>query len=99
MRTGGPQAGGDGTTLKAVDDVRLCHAAADSPTTQDPPITLVHQGRNPELLDHLAHWLSDESSDKLKAPLDTSDWTREFPGKGFVPQQLNGVDCGVFTIM
>ena len=57
------------------------------------------QSPNDELLDHLAHWISDESTDKLKAPLDTSDWSRESPGNNVVPQQYNGVDCGVFTIM
>jgi Ulp1 family protease len=52
------------------------------------------------LLNNIAHWLSDESNDKLNIPLNTSEWTREFPREGIVPhQQLNGVDCGIFTIM
>ena len=68
--------------------------------TQSPPPSPPTQGNDPELMEHVARWLSDESKDKCGVELDTSNWPREFPRRG-VPQQNidNFVDCGVFTIM
>jgi len=45
---------------------------------------------------HLRRWLEDESRDKKKAPLDTSEWTEVVWKRGETPQQRNGYDCGVF---
>jgi sentrin-specific protease 1 len=43
-------------------------------------------------------WISDEHLDKKQILLDTSEW-RCFHQETVVPQQDNGFDCGVFTIM
>jgi Ulp1 family protease len=65
------------------------------------PFTM--QGKDDELLEHLARYISDEAKDKCGNVLDTSGWPRLNPacekGGGGVPRQHNGCDCGVFTIM
>lgn len=47
----------------------------------------------------LKRWVADEWKDKKSGepPLDTSSWETFVPKK--IPQQRNGFDCGVFTIM
>eukprot|EP00891_Asterochloris_glomerata_P005549 jgi/Astpho2/5549/e_gw1.00079.275.1_t len=44
----------------------------------------------------LKQYVHDEYEDKLQRDVDTSDWEVIVPD---VPQQLNGHDCGVFTLM
>ncbi len=66
--------------------------------TQILPLTLhPPQGRDPALLEHLAQYITDEARDKCKRELDVSGWPRRFSREA--PQQKNGCDCGVFTIM
>ncbi|GLC61636.1 hypothetical protein PLESTB_001785400 [Pleodorina starrii] len=55
------------------------------------------RGEDEALGQHLLRWVSDESADKLKNRWDTSKWSVEFPKD--IPQQKNGCDCGVFSIM
>jgi len=45
----------------------------------------------------LLRWIKDEWEDKKKSSYDTSDWKTEFVKN--VPQQGNGIDCGVFMCM
>lgn len=49
------------------------------------------------VIDALEQYLRDESMDKLKVALDTSDWTKECVRD--CPKQHNGSDCGVFSCM
>ncbi|KAJ1389338.1 hypothetical protein B484DRAFT_409353 [Ochromonadaceae sp. CCMP2298] len=42
-------------------------------------------------------WLEDESREKKKETLDTSDW--HLVEKEIIPQQGNGYDCGIFSII
>lgn len=42
-------------------------------------------------------WIKDDVQDKLKQSLDMSDW--KIIDESKVPQQRNGYDCGVFSIM
>jgi Ulp1 family protease len=49
-------------------------------------------------LRHILQWLQDESKEKKKTELDTSSW-QLIDGEEDVPQQGNGFDCGVFSIM
>jgi Ulp1 family protease len=44
----------------------------------------------------LLRWLGDESKSKKKSDLDESGWTSLSPP---CPQQQNGFDCGMFSIM
>lgn len=53
--------------------------------------------QNLQVIDALRKYLQDESMDKRKIPLDTSDWTVECIRD--CPQQRNGSDCGVFSCM
>ena len=39
--------------------------------------------------------MEDESVDKKKTPLDTSDWSLDCVQD--IPQQMNGSDCGMFA--
>ncbi|EFJ49990.1 hypothetical protein VOLCADRAFT_58901 [Volvox carteri f. nagariensis] len=55
------------------------------------------KGEDHALVRHLLSWVSDESADKLKQRWDTSKWQVEFPKN--IPEQHNGCDCGVFSIM
>jgi sentrin-specific protease 1 len=48
-------------------------------------------------LDALLRYVVDDAMDKKKVVVDPSEWTKE-SGRD-VPQQKNGVDCGMFTIM
>jgi hypothetical protein len=59
------------------------------------------------VLKQLASWLVDEAADKLKhsperaakfAADRVKDWVKE-PHPPCVPQQKNGYDCGVFTLV
>ncbi|XP_063707702.1 sentrin-specific protease 1-like [Culicoides brevitarsis] len=52
---------------------------------------------NQQVLDALERYLIDESMDKRKIALDTSDWKKESIRD--CPQQRNGSDCGVFSCM
>lgn len=47
------------------------------------------------ILEALENYLKEESLDKRKISLDTSDWTLECVRD--CPQQKNGSDCGVFS--
>ena len=49
-------------------------------------------------LRHLRRWLEEESADKKKVPLDTSEWTDVVFQQEWnvTPVQRNGSDCGVF---
>eukprot|EP00510_Aplanochytrium_minuta_P003319 CAMPEP_0184006900 /NCGR_PEP_ID=MMETSP0954-20121128/990_1 /TAXON_ID=627963 /ORGANISM="Aplanochytrium sp, Strain PBS07" /LENGTH=288 /DNA_ID=CAMNT_0026285581 /DNA_START=692 /DNA_END=1558 /DNA_ORIENTATION=+ len=53
-------------------------------------------GRGSQFLSHLLQYLCDESSDKKKNELDSSQWELVSMGHS-TPQQNNGYDCGVFT--
>lgn len=55
------------------------------------------------VLRNLARWVADEAADKFgpDSPAaeqweDALTWPKEYPD---VPQQENGCDCGVFTLM
>jgi sentrin-specific protease 1 len=48
-------------------------------------------------LEELLHWLIDEAKAKKGLDLDTSDW--KLIPQPQCPQQANGFDCGVFSIM
>ncbi|XP_017050781.1 uncharacterized protein LOC108094613 [Drosophila ficusphila] len=52
---------------------------------------------NPTVLSALEAYLREESLDKRKQPLDTSDFRIESAQN--IPQQLNGSDCGLFSCM
>eukprot|EP00887_Chlorella_sp_A99_P004848 scaffold4.g4848.t1 len=55
-------------------------------------------GEDHACLAHLARWLADEFQSKHgQQRADVLDWPREFPKA--IPQQLNGCDCGVFTML
>jgi Ulp1 family protease len=43
-------------------------------------------------------WLVDEAADKGKKPVNKNEWRLDDSGDG-VPQQQNGFDCGMFSIM
>jgi Ulp1 family protease len=45
----------------------------------------------------LLRWLKDEANDKLQKEYDTSDW--KCVPQVDIPQQHNGFDCGMFTIL
>ena len=55
------------------------------------------RGGEGAVLRYLRRWLEDEHLEKMKAPLDTSEWT-EAVWKSGTPQQQNGYDCGVFLV-
>jgi sentrin-specific protease 1 len=55
-------------------------------------------GKSKDWLDGLLQWLVDEALDKKRATLDTSKWCL-LDCEEHVPQQNNGVDCGVFALM
>ena len=51
-------------------------------------------------LNALFQWLQDEHKDKCGTELpDKESWKKDRCNKKSTPQQKNGVDCGVFTIM
>lgn len=54
-------------------------------------------GNGLRYMKHILQWLVDEANDKKKIKLDTSDWILKDDDP--VPQQRNGFDCGVFSIM
>lgn len=47
----------------------------------------------------IVRYLNDDSVDKRKCPIDVSEWATEAAGRGGTPQQDNGFDCGMFTVM
>lgn len=49
-------------------------------------------------LESIRRWLEDESRDKKKKEYDTSHW-KLIDRENHVPQQQNGVDCGMFSII
>ena len=51
-----------------------------------------------DIVGHLKRWVQDEFRDKRGREVDASGWEELLPG-GSVPQQENGFDCGVFTLM
>ena len=54
-------------------------------------------GPGKKYIEGVLRWLQDEAKDKKGTDnYDTSDWAT-FDREPFVPQQQNGVDCGVFT--
>ena len=54
-------------------------------------------GPGKRYIEGVLRWIADEAKDKRgEANYDTSDWTSHDREAG-VPQQMNGVDCGVFT--
>ena len=56
-------------------------------------------GTGMKYLKALLQWVQDEHKDKKGSELDTSDWRLEPCDAESTPQQMNGVDCGVFTTM
>ena len=60
-------------------------------------------GGNSKCLRLLREYIEQESLDKKKVELDTSDWTAAAPNvpntNQDIPAQENGFDCGVFTCM
>lgn len=55
-------------------------------------------GGGRKYLEAIRRWLVDEMKDKKKADYDVSDW-KLIDRERHVPQQQNGVDCGVFSII
>lgn len=53
-------------------------------------------GSNPECHKALRQYLQEESRDKRGTEMDLSDWT--FEAVKDIPQQMNGSDCGMFTL-
>jgi Ulp1 family protease len=52
--------------------------------------------KDKDICEALAKYVADEAKAKKNEDIDTSEWPVEFPA---VPRQLNGVDCGMFTIL
>jgi sentrin-specific protease 1 len=50
----------------------------------------------PEILKVLLGYIEQEHMDKKKAPFDTSDF--ELENVKDIPRQMNGSDCGMFTL-
>jgi Ulp1 family protease len=50
-----------------------------------------------ETLSYIKRWAQDECADR-GAPFDASGWTEFVHPAQFVPQQANGIDCGVFML-
>ena len=48
------------------------------------------QGEDSELLEYLARYISDESMDKMKVPLDTSGWERVYMEVGLGSSGVGG---------
>jgi Ulp1 family protease len=55
-------------------------------------------GRGELYLNALRSWVADEALHKRQETLDMSDW-KLISREPHVPQQMNGTDCGVFTIV
>lgn len=55
-------------------------------------------GRGEQYMTALRSWVADEARSKCSQELDMSDW-KLISREQHVPQQLNGTDCGVFTIV
>jgi len=55
-------------------------------------------GGGTKYLDAILKWLADEAKEKKKMMLNTSEWSL-FEREEHVPQQMNGYDCGVFSIV
>lgn len=56
------------------------------------------KGEDHRCLQHLAEYVRDEFKNKRGEQRDdVLDWPREFPKR--IPQQRNGCDCGVFTLL
>ncbi len=53
-------------------------------------------GSGDKYLGHILHWLVDEAKEKKQITLNPSEW-RMVDRQKDVPQQRNGVDCGVFS--
>jgi hypothetical protein len=53
--------------------------------------------RGKQVLKDLQRYIEDESMDKRKIQLDTSEWPFIIPDSDVLPQQENSHDCGVFT--
>jgi len=53
-------------------------------------------GKNPTCLKNLRQYLIDEAKNYKKIDLDLSGWVDYYPPR--IPRQLNGCDCGVFTL-
>jgi Ulp1 family protease len=55
-------------------------------------------GRGLQFLNGMLQWIIDEASDKKGLKVNPGEWTL-VSQEGYVPQQENGVDCGMFIIM
>ncbi|GAB4818844.1 hypothetical protein N2152v2_005890 [Parachlorella kessleri] len=55
------------------------------------------KGEDHTCLNNLAQYVADEYKSKRNQTVDTSTWDRVFPKN--IPQQQNGCDCGVFTLL
>ena len=55
-------------------------------------------GAGMQQLEGLKKWIADEARSKKKMELDMTEWVL-ISEEAAVPQQTNGVDCGVFTIV
>ena len=53
-------------------------------------------GRGQRYVEGLLRWVVDEASTKHKIVVNKSEWSLE---RGVCPQQQNGYDCGVFTVV
>jgi sentrin-specific protease 1 len=52
-----------------------------------------------DFLKALQRYVAEESMDKRKITIDTSDWQLQTCIRSSTPQQENGSDCGMFSIM
>lgn len=57
------------------------------------------QQQQDKFLKSILNWLSDESKIKKGVDIERSEWELVYCTQENTPQQTNGVDCGVFTIM
>lgn len=55
------------------------------------------KGEDQKCLDSLSKYIAEEYQSKRNQMVDTSTWERAFPKD--IPQQQNGCDCGVFTLL
>ena len=53
-------------------------------------------GRGQRYVEGLLRWVVDEAAAKNKVVVNKSEWSLE---RGVCPQQENGYDCGVFTVV
>ena len=56
-------------------------------------------GSGQTYISSLLQYLCDESVDKLQTPLDKTSWKLQTCDRASTPQQNNGSDCGMFSII